>query len=303
MDICQWPWYELLFRSKFRYKYGDDFDRFFKDIMSRRYPSDFQRVKPAGPHGDRKCDGLLVSSRQLFQCYAPERMETKRTIGKIEDDFLGAIEHWGSDFDEWVFVHNQWHGGLPPDVTKSLLNWNGHQGKRVIQWCEVEIGNVVYGLRDSDLVGLFGPPFDPRAARSVGFEQLRQVLQHIATTPPQPTSSVAPVPEGKVEHNHLQDYLGWLNTGRQKQRVVEDFFKRWPDPELGQRIEQVFKQRYEALRDSDFPPSTIFGQLWSFAGGGSFAPDMALENAVLALVSFLFDQCDIFEAPPARSLP
>lgn len=300
MDLCQWPWYQLLFQNKFRHSFGDEFDRLFKSIMARRYPADFQKVKPAGRHGDRKCDGLLVSRRMLFQCYGPERLQTQPTIKKIDEDFPGAIPHWGADFEHWVFVHNQWRDGLPPEVTKRLRHWDGQFSKTVGQWCEIEMGNQVYGLQPPDLIALFGPPFDPRAIRDVGFDQLRQVLEHVATSSPADGGPVQPVPRGKVEFNNLSaEYHDWLNIGRRKQRVIEHFFNKWPQPELGQRIAQTFKQRYEALRDAGFKSDAIFGELWSFAGGGRFAPNMSLENAVLSLLGFLFDQCDIFEAPTA----
>jgi hypothetical protein len=44
-----------------------------------------------------------------------------------------------------------------------------------------------------------------------------------------------------------------------------------------------------------YPPDEIFAELWGFAGGGRYLQS-SKELATLALLAFLFEQCDIFEA-------
>lgn len=44
-------------------------------------------------------------------------------------------------------------------------------------------------------------------------------------------------------------------------------------------------------------PDAIFGKLQEFAGG-SQRGDSGHEAAVLAVLAYLFEQCDIFERPP-----
>ena len=63
--------------------------------MERRCRSDFQKVKPYGKKGDLKCDGYHESLRRVYQVYAPEKMNEKKTIAKIDEDFQGAVGHWG----------------------------------------------------------------------------------------------------------------------------------------------------------------------------------------------------------------
>jgi hypothetical protein len=43
-----------------------------------------------------------------------------------------------------------------------------------------------------------------------------------------------------------------------------------------------------------------FFELWKFAGGGS-QKSIELEAAVLAVLAFLFEECEIFEAPPIEA--
>ncbi|MGA2585655.1 MAG: ABC-three component system protein [Candidatus Aminicenantales bacterium] len=287
-------WYEMLFQLKVRHKYGLEFQDFFSDLMSRRYPGDFRKVRPAGQHGDRKCDGLLPSEHQLFQCYAPERMETRPAIKKIEEDFYGAITHWGALFKTWIFVHNQ-YSGLPPDVERKLQDINGHKGYNVSIWAETVLRNLVFGLDDGDIVGLFGPPLDPRSVKDVGFQLLKEVLDQIAKSELDYIAPIMPVETGKVEFNRLSSNIAsWLNVGRQKAVIVKDLFAKWIDPELGDKVAKTFKERYEALRNAGYLPDNIFNELWIFAGGGR-QPDQQLETAVLAILAYLFDSCDVFE--------
>jgi hypothetical protein len=69
MDELQRSWFELKFRDTFRSSDGTGFQNFFSDLMEKRYPADFQRVKPNGSLGDRKCDGYHASLKLVYQLY------------------------------------------------------------------------------------------------------------------------------------------------------------------------------------------------------------------------------------------
>jgi len=121
MNDLQRGWYEMKFRETFRSRDGTGFQNFFSELMEMRYPGDFQRVKPYGKLGDRKCDGYQTSIKIVYQIYAPEAFKLASMLKKIDDDFWvrlnsGRIKCWG-----WRFVHNQWRG-LPADVVFKLNN-------------------------------------------------------------------------------------------------------------------------------------------------------------------------------------
>jgi hypothetical protein len=81
-----------------------------------------------------------------------------------------------------------------------------------------------------------------------------------------------------------------------KADLVNSFFQNWYDPRLGDQIAETFKQKYCALRDENLPPDLIYSNLRSFAGGEQQGgPDH--DVAVLAVLAYFFEQCDIFEAP------
>ena len=106
--------WEIVFRLACRERRGEAFQELFSQIMERR-DAGFQRVRPWGNSGDRKNDGWCPSRRILFQSYAPSTFSASALVAKLIEDYEGAIEHWESYFDTWVFVHDDIEG-LGPGV-------------------------------------------------------------------------------------------------------------------------------------------------------------------------------------------
>jgi hypothetical protein len=80
-----------------------------------------------------------------------------------------------------------------------------------------------------------------------------------------------------------------------KAPLVKQFFEKWHDSTLGERIAKSFRSKYESLR-IDSTPNQIFTKLWAWAGGGDRGtPDHEL--AVLTVMAYYFERCDIFEEP------
>ena len=100
MDKASRAYYGVVFDRNYCKMRGNEFQNFFADLMEKRYPGgDFIRVRPWGKTGDRKNDGYLKSQRTLFQVYAPNEMSETEAIGKINDDFSGALPYWREYFD------------------------------------------------------------------------------------------------------------------------------------------------------------------------------------------------------------
>jgi hypothetical protein len=111
-----------------------------------------------------------------------------------------------------------------------------------------------------------------------------------------------PVPPEKLEHNKLSENSRLLLlSGLQVSDRVRLFFERW-EPGVGDKIAASFNQRYLALRaDSTLGPDEILWALYEFASGGHL--DSVREQiAVLALVAFLFETCEIFDRPPTPTV-
>ena len=298
MDRIQQLNYEKDFRIAFLESKGDGFQRLFEKLMSKAHPNDFMACRPWGNVGDRKNDGYLPSARVLYQSYAPNELSAAEAIKKINEDFEGAKEHWEKYFDEWIFVHNARDGRLSPQVIAALAKLREDNPKIRISHCGYEEMLVkVRQLSLQDIESWFGPSLTMEANVNLGFGDLIAVLTHISITPVPKTSEVKDVSRGKIEANLLSEAVAdFLKIGMQKSALVAQFFNNWKNPTYGEQIAQSFKSKYVALRDEapSLHPDEIFGRLEVWAGGTANTTPTH-KAAVLAVMAYLFDKCEIFE--------
>jgi hypothetical protein len=144
------------------------------------------------------------------------------------------------------------------------------------------------------LEDLFGVVPSQRTLERLDFAALRPVLLAIVRREPEVDPPLtAPSPE-KLQNSALSDdAAAFLRQGRRREKLVEDFFDRWPDPGFGEEIAEAFRTRYQGYKAAGLQPDEIFGQLQSFAGGMNGTPSH--QAAVLAVMSYFFERCDIFE--------
>ncbi len=118
VSLNQYLWYKLLCHEST----STEFQRLFENIIKRLKP-EFISIRPYGNIGDRKSDGLCIEyatgNLTIYQVYSPDTLTQAKIIKKINEDLDGAVENWGEDLKDWVFVYNV-RGGLPPDIPKIL---------------------------------------------------------------------------------------------------------------------------------------------------------------------------------------
>ena len=295
MNLTQ-AYYESRFENLFRAAKGDEFQTLFERLMGLAYKADFIACRPWGNQGDRKNDGFLHSERRLFQVYAPNEMTAREAIAKITEDFDGAKTHWGKHFDKWVFAHNA-TDGLPPDVIKLLLDFRqANQAITLEAWGLEEFRLIFRKLSHDDLVLWLGAAPSDETKASLGFDDLRPVLEALGQRSVPLDSPVSDVPMGKIEANALSESVATLiRSGMGKAPLVETFFSQWHDGNLGEKIAEAFRSEYQRLRGSH-TPNGVFAELQAWAGGtGRGTPEH--EMAVLAVIAYYFERCDIYEAP------
>ncbi|MEI6166739.1 MAG: ABC-three component system protein [bacterium] len=301
MDRLQKAFYEQGFEIAFLRAKGNEFQSLFERLMGLAYKADFMACRPWGNQGDRKNDGFLKSERRLFQVYAPNEMEASKAISKITEDFEGAKAYWGKHFDKWVFAHNA-TGGIPPHVQKFVLDFEvANSGITLETWGLEEFRLVFRRLSHDDLQSWFGPVPSEETKTHLGFKDLQVVLETIAKRPVLTALAVREVPMGKIEANALSiSVTDLLKVGITKALLVETFFSKWHDETLGERIAESFKAKYQELR-TKFSPNEVFFELQSWAGGGHRGtPEHEL--AVLTVIAYYFERCDIFEEPKTLEL-
>ncbi len=294
----QRAYWEAVFRARFLELRGTAFQDFFSELMEFRFPDDFQRILPWGRHGDRKSDGYLGSQRTVFQVYAPAEMAAKETIKKIDADFAGCLPYWEEYFHTWTFVHNSYHG-LPADVFHRLQELDAEQklNLQVKQWGFPELRNVCFELEETDLAAFLGSAPTPQMMVDLGYEEIQPVIEAVARQRPAADAEVLPVPQDKINANGLSpDVAELLKFGMIRSQAVRKFLARHYDATLGDATAETFRMKYQELQATMNDPDGIFTALWRFTGGDQKGL-AEREAAVLAVLAYFFEECDIFERP------
>jgi hypothetical protein len=294
LDETQRSIYGMKFEIAFLRHKGKAFETLFARVMGHGFAGDFEPVRPYGPRGDLKCDGFRMSDRTVFQCYGPDAMKLEPLLAKIDEDFNGAVDHWGSRMQRWTFVHND-DRGLPAEATQKLVDLRtAHPNITIDVFSYPEMRKVVMGLNPDQLQDLFGAVPSQRTLERLGFSELRPVILAIQRQEPEAEPPLTAPSPRKLQNNDLSsDAAEFLQQGRRREKLVQDFFDQWPDPGFGEEIAEAFRRRYRALKAVELSPDEIFAELQSFAGGMEGVPPH--QAAVLAVMSYFFERCDIFE--------
>lgn len=200
-----------------------------------------------------------------------------------------------------MFAHNA-VDGLPPHVQKLLLDFEKQNpGVKLEPWGIDEFRVVFRTLSLDDMQSWLGmaPSEDTRAA--LGFKDLQVVLEHLASRSVVHSQPVKDVPARKIEANALSEHIAiLLKAGMVKAPLVRAFFDQWHDIALGERIARSFRNKYEQLR-GQLSPNRIFTEIQVWAGGGNRGtPEHEL--AVLTVIAYYFERCDIYEEPQGAQL-
>jgi hypothetical protein len=181
-------------------------------------------------------------------------------------------------------------------VQKLLLDFEqANPGIKLEPWGLEELRHIFRKLTLDDLQLWFGFVPSDETKSELGFSDLQVVLETIADRPA-PFREVRDVPMGKIEANALSESVATLlKAGTAKAPLVGAFFEKWHDETFGERVAESFRAKYQVLRRQS-RPDEIFTELESWAGGAERgSPKHQL--AVLAVLAYYFDSCDIFEEP------
>lgn len=155
-------------------------------------------------------------------------------------------------------------------------------------------------LEPSALQALFGYAPSIAIVDHLVMADLVPIIDALQRQEPDPSDPalIPPSPE-KIEKNSLsEESATLLRFGRRKASLVEAFFPKGSRPDLGERIAEAFRNRYRELKSLDLPADFIFMHLQNYAG---MTGEPKRQGAVLAVLSYFFDSCDIFEDPEPRA--
>ena len=278
MDELQHSIYVDRFRLAFHTQRGTAFQDWFVRLAGYAFGADFEEVRPYGPYGDLKCDGRRVSTKSVFQCYAPDAMKEAELIAKVDEDFHGARGHWNADMAEWVFVHNDGRG-LPPNAVQHIDSLRQAHAPLTIQtWSEPELLKLAMGLELAALQALFGPAASIAIVDRLVMADLVPIIEALQRQDPNAGDPpLTPPSLEKLEKNALSEESGLLlRIGRRKSSLVDTFFRKSPRPDLGERIAEVGERCTSAERAG---ARVIDGR------GGTLMPGMVEAHAHLTFPS------------------
>ena len=306
----QGDWHDAL-ELKLRRTRGEAFEDFFATMMEFRHEDGFERVAASGRAGDRKCDGFLHATAEVFQCYGAENGGAKKAAvnatltRKMDDDYRGASRHWAR-MSGWHMVHNfvDGVGAEPLAKMEELRAANPHH--RLHFFGRTSFKKVIFDLEEDQVAALVG-----RAASLADFENLQPpeivavigaVMRGTSDDLPEDERQ-APVPRDKLRYNNLTGAVARkVAMGRSNADIVEAHVRNDPNPLLGITIANEFRRRYKDLALQDLTPNEVMVGLYDgIVGTGN--PTQERDVAAWSLLAHLFAACSIFEDRPAGEAP
>lgn len=294
----------ILFRNRVLESNGNAYEALFTQIMDLANP-DFQQVKPQGSIGDRKNDGFDRNTGTYYQVYAPEdpKIKEQAAINKLVADFNGLYSFWQDicPIQRFYFVINDKYKGAYPTIHAELAKI--HQSYPDIEtnvFLSKHLEEILFSLPDKRIELCLG--IMPEAySGDVDYDILRQVVDYLLMVPVDPSMEFIPINpdfDKKIVFNGLSDTMAaYLRSHRINEHSVSDFFKynsAYTRNALRDIFNGLYQEALKAIDDNPDKPDRVFMYIFSH----SFKQHTgAVDNAILTLMAYYFEYCDIFEAP------
>ena len=276
------------------------FQDWFNKLMSTRHADDYVSVRLS--KGDGSLDGYVLSSLAVFQVFAPRTSTAAEMTSKIEGDFADAkktMEERGLAMKGWVFVHND-PDDMPHEAILKLSELEkSNPGVKIRRWGFDAIWQEHAQLSIEQLQDMYGLGPTDEEVRTLAFPAIKTVIEFLAKEKAPPVPPVDFPSPKKLEYNDLSpEYADVLRSGRTKQALVGQYLDGASDADAGEEIAQAFRNKYAELRGAGMSADEIFEALWQFSGFQFFASQPKHSAAVIAVISYFFERCDIFENVP-----
>ena len=299
VDLADSHW-GLQFRLAFLEKKGTEFQKWFVALAGAAWGDDFEPIHAHGREGDAKADGRRLSTKTIFQCYAPDRLETAKLHRKINSDFRGVTDAWPSWIKNWILVFNK-NEPLPPSIAQQLDGLRSEHPKVTLRvWTEPQLLTLLDEMSLRHLEAMFGPAPSSADLEALTMQDIVPLLTELEEMEPAPGEEpLTQPPVDKLDQNQLSPLSRTLLVaGRRKQMLVDLYFRTMPRPDAGERIAEGFRRHYNRLKEEGRTPDVVFDRLRRYAGVGVSS---RREEAALAVLSYFFERCDIFEDPEVGS--
>jgi hypothetical protein len=299
---------ENLIELNFLKKEGNEFEKLVIQIYKIKYNGEIIPIKPAGQFGDFANDGYILNEL-LIQVYAPERVDYNNAIKKLEENFKRAKEHW--KFKEWHFIINDKFKGVHPKIVQKISEIKNDDTKIKIVNSE-DLRNEILSLYKSkpfEIYILFNQNIE--IENFDDFENLSAVIDYISET-----SDIQNNPigfynfnkenffQGKVEKIKInikdkEFYDIFLKIIIQSRGIIPKYKKYFEENLLrtGKYIKDLYYNfkndyNYSAEKSIQFLINNLINDLKN-----QKKIDKNGELALLIVIGYFFDICDIGEKP------
>lgn len=298
----------LMVKNRILSSSGTGFEDLFTTIMRGKYV-DFRQVKPQGKKGDRKNDGFIPSTGEYFQVYSPEEPENKKHKSgakKALEDFKALHEYWNGSYEVKIynFVLNDKYRGTYAEVHTSLAEIKKGYKIKTHLFDAQELEDLCLELTRTKLESVIGGLPDPDNI-SLDFSVLNNVVGYLMRRESHTTKAdKLNVPDfgEKIKFNNLSDYVAlMLNNASLSLHQLEEYFESYGTKGIRDILKTEFVRMYEKhSNDGSLDDDSIFIQILEDASYDVSKGDngnKGVRDAVLVLMAYYFETCDIFEEP------
>lgn len=281
---------------------------------------DFKKVKPQGRIGDRKNDGFIQSEGKYYQVYAPQSPTGNPTsaTSKLEGDLDGLIAYWGNEHNyeikHFYFVFNDKYHGAYPEIYTTL---NSVKSKYNLEVCDVflssELEDIFMALPEDNIAAICGYYPKPEDIGFIDNSIIAEIVGYVSTNYSGFSDTQTNEPPdfyNKIHFNELgENTARHLNLGAYQVGYVEDYFRTNSKFSRQQSRDSLNKMYSHHLKADNAEAAVITGLSESDIVFKSMVDEMLpanltnmqrrdYERNVIAVMSFFFEACDIFEEPP-----
>lgn len=283
------------------------YENLFSKVMLK-HNLNFRMIKPYGNIGDRKNDGFDKTKGVYYQVFAPENIEKAKTISdavsKLREDFKGLRKHWHTlcPIKEFYYVVNDKYKGLPPQVEQEILLLSSENTDvNCDSFCSHNLETIFMGLSKEDITDIIG--IIPNEEISfLDFDVLNQAVEYLMNSEADGSSDTYvddPDFEYKIVFNKLSSKVAnLLNVASYQIGDLETYFAatgEYVKNELKTRFSKLYDESKDVISENElnYSDQRFFYILSNASPNGK----KAVKDAVLVLMSFYFEACDIFEKP------
>lgn len=288
---------------------GQRYQDLFVRVMTKRNTG-FRTIKPAGRSvGDQGNDGYIANTGCYYQVYAPEKPDQKAAdaASKAKRDFQRIKEKWvkTASINEYYFVFNDKFKGSYPQIEHALAEIKQENNLKVSEpFLAKDLEREFLMLSEDDMMDVLrGPIPRPEHIEDIDYAIFTGILQHIVDDYERSTIfDKLEVPDfyQKIKFNRISSMVESLfNHGSYQRNAIEEYFQRTGEfsrRDVRDRLATVYQESKEQISEyalDEDGDHIFFTMLNTIAQDGK----RSIQDAIIALIAFFFETCDVFEEP------